>query len=486
MQQAHILDVLKLSIILNKNHEINALMKKKIFFYNTLGRRIEEFKPIKPDYVGIYECGPTVYWYQHIGNLRRYIFGDILTRVLKYNGYNVKRVMNITDVGHLTSNEDEGSDKIEDAAKKEHKTAKEITEFYFKVFREDIKKLNILEPDIWCKATEHIKEQIELIKRLEEKGFTYRTSDGIYFNTSKFKDYGKLSGLKKEGIKPGARVAIGEKKNPTDFALWKFSEKPGLRQQEWDPKDFGADWPIGFPGWHIECSAMSMKYLGEHFDIHTGGIDHITVHHQNEIAQSEAATGKKFVNYWMHCNFLTMNKEKVSKSTGGLFTLSELESRGFHPLAYRYFVLSAHYRKPLEFSLNNLENAQNSYNRLKTIVSELKDDGKINQKYLDMFEDAINNDLNTPEGLAALWSLLRDDSAEGKYRTVKEMDKVLMLNLLQEEEIEIPQTIQELIDKREEARKNKDWSLADKLRDMIYEKGYSVDDTPEGPKVKKL
>jgi len=458
----------------------------KILFFNTLSRKIEEFKPINPPYVGIYECGPTVYWYQHIGNLRRYIFGDILTRVLQYNGYKVKRVMNVTDVGHLTSDADEGEDKIEKAAKKEHRTAKEIADFYFSIFREDLQKLNIQAPDIWCKATEHIKEQIELIKKLEQKGFTYKTSDGIYFDTSKFKDYAKFARLKMKELKGGARVALGEKKNPTDFALWKFSKKIGVRQQEWDPKDFGANWPIGFPGWHIECSAMSMKYLGEHFDIHTGGIDHIPVHHTNEIAQSEAATGKKFVNYWMHSNFLIFGKRKISKSTGGLFTLTELEEKGFTPLDYRYFVLTGHYRKPLEFTLESLKNAQNSYNRLKNIFSGIKDDGNINERYLKKFEESVNNDLNTPRALAVLWDLLRDEKAEGKYRTISEMDKIFQLDILKKEKIEVPRDIQQMIEKREEARRDKNWRLADELREEIIKKGYYIDDTSEGPKIKKL
>ncbi|MBU2104420.1 MAG: class I tRNA ligase family protein, partial [Nanoarchaeota archaeon] len=268
--------------------------------YNTLARKKEIFKPIKNEEVCMYTCGPTVYWYQHIGNLKAYIFADILKRTLKFNDYKVKHVINVTDVGHLTSDSDEGEDKIERAAAKEGKTAQEIAKFYFDLFLKDLKKLNIQEPAIWCKATEHIKEQIALIKKLEEKGFVYRTSDGIYFDTSKFKNYGKLAKLDIKGLKAGQRTNMREKKNKTDFALWKFSENPGKRQQEWN-----SPWGIGFPGWHLECSAMSMKYLGETFDIHTGGVDHIPIHHTNEIAQSESATGKRFVNYWMHENFLT-------------------------------------------------------------------------------------------------------------------------------------------------------------------------------------
>ncbi len=318
--------------------------------YNTLSRKKEIFKPINKNKVGIYTCGPTVYWYQHIGNLKAYLFSDFLKRILMYNGYNVNHVINITDVGHLTSDSDSGDDKIEIAAYKEGKSAKEIADYYFNAYYNDLKKLNVLMPNVWAKATEHIKEQIELINRLEEKGFTYKTSDGIYFDSSKFKDYGKIANLKKENLKAGKRVSLGEKKNLTDFALWKFSSEPGKRQQEWE-----SPWGIGFPGWHIECSAMSTKYLGQHFDIHTGGEDHIPVHHTNEIAQSEAASGKKFVNYWMHISFLLFKGEKVSKSKGGLYTLSELEQLGYKPEHYRYLVLQTHYRKPLNFSIENLD-----------------------------------------------------------------------------------------------------------------------------------
>lgn len=276
-----------------------------IKLYNTLTKKIEIFKPIKPKQVSMYTCGPTVYWYQHIGNIRTYIFADILKRTLIQAGYKVEQIINITDVGHLTSDADTGEDKMEKAAEKENKSAQEIANHYFSVFHEDTKKLNILEPSKWTKATEHIKEQIELIKKLEKKGFTYKTSDGIYFDTIKLKDYGKIANLKIEKLKAGKRISIGEKKNKTDFALWKFSPKDQQRQQEWE-----SPWGTGFPGWHIECSAMSIKYLGKHFDIHTGGQDHIPIHHTNEIAQSEAATGKKFVNYWLHGAFLLYNGKK--------------------------------------------------------------------------------------------------------------------------------------------------------------------------------
>lgn len=450
-------------------------------FFNTLTRKKEPFKPIEDNKVGIYSCGPTVYWYQHIGNLRTYIFSDVLRKVLIYDGYKIKQVMNVTDVGHLTSDADEGEDKVEKAAAKEGKRAEDIANFYWKIFKDDFKKLNISEPDIWCKATAHIKEQIELIKKLEAKGYTYRTSDGIYFDTSKFKDYGKLARLKKEGLEAGKRIDMREKKNITDFALWKFSEKPGLRQQEWD-----SPWGVGFPGWHIECSAMSMKYLGEHFDIHTGGIDHIPVHHTNEIAQSEAATGKKFVNYWMHGAFLTFKGEKVSKSKGGLYTIAELQELGFRPLAYRYFAFTAHYRMPLDFTLQNLKNAQNSYQRLKNIIPELKDDGKLNKKYLKEFEKAINDDLNMPKALAVLWNLLRDKNAKGKIRTIKEMDKIFSLDLLKKEKVELKGEIKKLIEEREDARKKKDFKKADAIRNELKKRGVVLEDTREGVRWKVI
>lgn len=451
-----------------------------IKIYNTLSRKKEIFKPIKDKKVGLYTCGPTVYWYQHIGNLRSYIFVDILKRILKYNGYKIKYVINITDVGHLTSDADTGEDKIEEAAKKEKKSAKEISNFYWKIFKEDFKKLNIIEPNVWPKASEHIKEQIELIKKLEKKGYTYRTKDGIYFDTSKLKDYGKLARLKIEKLKAGARIKIGEKKNKTDFALWKFSKKPGVRQQEWK-----SPWKIGFPGWHIECSAISMKYLGESFDIHTGGEDHIPVHHTNEIAQSENATGKKFVNYWLHGAFLIFKGEKISKSKGGLHTISDLEKKGFSPLSYRYFVLNAHYRNPLEFSLKNLESAQNSYKRLKNIISESKDDKKENKKYLKQFERAINNDLNMPKALSTLWNLLRDKKAKGKIRTIKKMDEIFGLDLLKKEKLPIPAEIKKLVEKREKYRKEQNWQQADKIRKQIKKLGYQIKDTKKEPIVKR-
>ncbi len=454
----------------------------ELSLYNTLTRKKEKFVPLKKSYVGIYSCGPTVYGYQHVGNMRAYIFADTLKRILIFNGYNVKHVINVTDVGHLTSDADEGEDKIEKSAKKEGKTAREIADFYFEEFEKDLKKLNIIMPDVWPKASEHIDEQIGLIEELEKKGYTYKTSDGIYFDTSKVEDYGKLAKLKVEDLRGGARVELGEKKNKTDFALWKFSEFPGKRQQEWD-----SPWGLGFPGWHIECSAMSSKYLGERFDIHTGGEDAVPVHHTNEIAQSESALGKKpWVKYWLHVSFLTTKGEKISKSKGGLFTISELEEKDFNALDYRYFCLTGHYRKQLDFSLKNLKNAQNSYERLKNICLELEDDGEFNDKYFQEFRNSVNDDLDTVKGLQILWKLVRDKEARGKVETIRKFDEVLGLNLLEREKIEVPEEIRKMIGEREKARSEKNWERADELRDKIKEKGFVLKDGKRGTEVEKF
>lgn len=486
--------------------------------YNTLTRKKETFKPLKAGKAGVYGCGPTVYWYQHIGNLRRYIFEDTLIRVLKFNNYKVNHIINVTDVGHLTSDEDEGEDKIEKAAKKENKKASEIAEYYFNYFKNDLEKLNILMPDKWPRATEHIKEQIEIVKLLEKKGYTYQTSDGIYFDTSKLKNYGALAKLDIQGLEEGKRINLGDKKNKTDFALWKFSDISGSerRQQEWNPKNYGADWKIGFPGWHIECSAMSSKYLGKQFDIHTGGIDHIPVHHTNEIAQSETAFDvRPWVKYWMHSNHLVLKEGKMSKSEGNITKLSDLKEKGISPMVFRYFCLNTHYRKQLIISDENIESAKNSYERLKNIISEIKNNKKENKKYLKEFHKAINDDLNIPEALQVLWRFLRDEKAEGKIKTIKEMDEALGLNLLkkQEESITIkpeslglktsinksftisigkdvpPHLKKELIDlivQREQARKDKDFQKADEIRNQINDLGYIIEDKPEGVKINKM
>ncbi len=457
--------------------------------YNTLTRKKEVFEPLKKGHVGIYSCGPTVYWYQHIGNMRTYVSNDILKRVFLNNGFKVKHVINVTDVGHLTSDSDIGEDKIEKAARKEKKTAKQVSNYYFKVFKEDLKKLNIIEPDVWPRATEHIKEQIDLIKNLEKKGYTYKTSGGIYFDTSKLKDYGKLVRLNVKELKAGKRIDIGEKKNKTDFALWKFSSsQEGKRQQEWK-----SPWGVGFPGWHIECSAMSSKYLGKQFDIHTGGQEHIAVHHTNEIAQSETAFGKKpWVKYWIHFAWLLFKGEKISKSKGGLYTLFQLEEKGFSPLAFRYLCLTTHYKKPLNFSLEILEMAQKSYNRLKNIISGLKKGEKKNKKNIEgakkQFLKIINDDFNSSKALSFLWDILRDNRLNDseKYELALDFDKVFGLKLDEEEKIKVPSKIKKLIEERGRVRKKKDWKKADELRKKINKEGYSVDDIKGGVKVKEI
>ena len=454
----------------------------KIRFYNTLTRKKETFKPIKKGQVGIYTCGPTVYWFQHIGNLRSYFFPDILKRVLKIHGYKVKHVVNITDVGHLTSDADEGEDKMEKAAKKEGKSANEISKFYFDRFKKDLEEMNILMPDVWPRATEHIKEQIGMIKKLEKKGFTYKTPDGIYFDASKSKNYGELANVNIKGLEAGKRVSFGDKKNKIDFALWKFSSSKEKRQQEWE-----SPWGIGFPGWHIECSAMSTKYLGEHFDIHTGGQEHIQIHHTNEIAQSEGATGEKFVNYWLHGEWLTHNGEKISKSKGGLYTLSELEKEGYSPMDLRYFFLSAHYRKPLSFSLDNLDYAKNSLKKLKEIVSRLKlADDKVNKKRVDQafreFMGFFDDDLNAPRALSYFWEILRDDKLNNseKYELAVKFDEVLGLELDKGKKVRIPADVRKLAEIRQAMREEKKWEDADQVRRDIENLGFVVEDSGEG------
>lgn len=460
-----------------------------IKLYNTLTRKKEIFVPIKKDAVGIYSCGPTVYWYAHIGNMRAYIFADILKKTFLYNKYKVKQVINVTDVGHLTSDSDTGEDKMEKAAAKENKTAEEISENYFTAFKSDLEKLNISFPDKWPKATEHIKEQIEMIKTLEKKGYTYETSDGIYFESSKFKDYGKMAKLNIEGLQKGKRISSGEKKNKTDFALWKFSSKEEKRQQEWE-----SPWGLGFPGWHIECSAMSMKYLGETFDIHTGGEDHIPVHHTNEIAQSEAATGKKFVNYWMHGAFLLYKGEKASKSKGGLYTISELEDLGYKAEHYRYLCLQTSYRKPLNFTLDNLDSAKTAYERLKKKVIEIKNQEHkgtdSTKEYNQKFLEAINDDLNIPRALDILYKVLDDFdfSPKKKIKLLESFDKVLGLGISEMVETLViaPKKVEKLLKERESLRKAKNFAEADILRQRIREEGYELEDTSEGPKLIKL
>jgi cysteinyl-tRNA synthetase len=453
--------------------------------YNTLTRQKEIFKSIKKKTVSLYTCGPTVYNFAHLGNLRTYIFEDVLKRVLIYNGYKVKHVMNITDVGHLTSDADVGEDKIEKSAKKEGKTPQEIAEFYTKAFKRNLKDLNIIFPSFWPRATKHIKEQIELIKKLEKLGFTYRTSDGIYFDTSKLKDYGKLARLDIKGLQAGTRVEIKEKRNPTDFALWKFSPQEKKRLQEWD-----SPWGIGFPGWHTECVAMSIKYLGIPFDIHCGGIDHIPVHHTNEIAQAEAVYKKPLANFWLHGEFLLLDKEKMAKSAGQFITLQTVIDKGYHPLAYRYLCLTTHWQSPLNFSWTSLDSAQNALNNLYENVSLYIQPGKIIKEIKDKFKAAINDNLDTPKALAITWDLIRESrySAADKIATLVEFDKIFGLKLKEREAAtrKIPKKIQHLISQREKLRKEKKWQEADKYREKLKNLGYKVEDTPSGPLLKKI
>ena len=468
--------------------------KAMLKLYNTLSRIKETFKPLKKGEVGLYTCGPTVYWYAHIGNLRSYLFEDILKRVLQYNNYQVKHVMNITDVGHLTSDADTGEDKLEKGAKREKKTVWQIADFYTKAFKKDIKLLNIKEPDIWVKATDTIKEQINLIKILEKKGFTYKIEDGIYFDISKLKTYGRLW-PKKMKFKAGSpelyqRVEMVKgKKNPYDFALWKFSPKESKRQMEWP-----SPWGIGFPGWHTECVVMGLKYLGIPFDIHCGGIDHILIHHTNEIAQAEAAYGKLLANYWLHGEFLVLGKEKMAKSKANIATINELNQKGFNPLAYRYLCLGTHYRKKLDFSWQALEGAQNSLNNLYQKISELfevcprsNSEDRPRLLYQKKFLEFINDDLDMPKALALLWQVIKDEkiSAKEKYQLISDFDKVFALSLDKIEETKIPKELQKLVSQREKYRQEKKWQKADQIRKEIQKKGYQIEDTTDGPKIFK-
>lgn len=444
--------------------------------FNTLSRKIEEFKVINPPHVGMYACGPTVYDYQHIGHMRRYVGDDILVRVLRYNNFDVKHVMNITDVGHLTSDADTGEDKMEKGAKEQKLSVWDLAKKFEKQFVGSMKALSIVQPTKVVHATDAIEDQIELVKILEEKGFTYTTTDGVYFDSSKFKNYGELTGQSSKELKAGARVEMGEKKNPTDFALWKFSGE-AKRQMEWD-----SPWGKGFPGWHIECSAMSMKALGPHFDIHTGGIDHIPVHHTNEIAQSEAASGKKFVNYWVHHAFLLVDGQKMSKSLGNYITVQDVEKKGFDPVALRYLYLQTHYRQEMNFTWEALEGSQKALERLRLIVSEYEPPKVGCAEYEERFNDAINNDLNMPEALAIVHELIKSDyPGHAKAESLKKFDEILGLDLFKEtskkqQEIRIPDNVQKLIKEREELRKQKRFHLADQLRNKIKKIGWEVHD----------
>jgi cysteinyl-tRNA synthetase len=461
-----------------------------LFLYNSLSRKKEVFRPLKSGRVGLYTCGPTVYNHAHIGNLRTYLFEDILKRVLIYNGYKVKHVMNITDVGHLTGDRDMGEDKMEQGAKREGKNAWEIATFYTKAFKKDLNALNILEPTIWCKATDTIAQQIALIETLEQKGYTYRTNDGIYFDTSRFKAYTKLSHQNLDALLEGARVEKNlEKKNATDFALWKFSPPKGQRQMEW-----GSPWGIGFPGWHIECSAMSMMFLKDQLDIHCGGSDHIDVHHTNEIAQSEAATGKPFFNYWMHGAFLIIaGGKKMAKSAGNFLTLTNtFINHDIDPLVYRFASFLTHYRKPMEYSDDSIKASRNGYIHLQNQVRQVIDQamgqkGNVQPEFQKKFLEAINNDLNMPQAMAIVQETLKANLlAADKLTTMLKFDTVLGLKLdALSNTHALPLEIQQKVAARQKARQEKNWALSDQLRDEIQTMGYMVQDSKEGMKVIK-
>ncbi len=470
--------------------------------YNTLARKKQAFKPIRDKEVLLYTCGPTVYDYAHIGNLRAFLFEDLLKRVLESGGFNVKHIMNITDVGHLVSDQDEGEDKMEVGAQRDHKTAWQIADFYTGAFMEDMRKLRIKQPLAYPRATDHIDEMVKLIKVLEEKGYAYKTADGIYFDTSKFRSYGKLARLNAKGLKAGARVEMAEgKRNPTDFALWKFSPQGKKRDMEWD-----SPWRRGFPGWHIECSAMAMKYLGETIDIHCGGVDHIPVHHTNEIAQSQAATGKKFANFWLHNEFMLVNGKKMAKSLGNYYTLKDLTAKGFTPLAFRYLCLSVHYRSQMNFTLDALRDAQNAVEtindfvfRIKTLAADKKKNKKIEmalKKARKKFADSINDDLNMPQALAALFGLMKavnkeidarradKESLKNVYDFFMEINKIL--DVIDEKRHELTAEEKKLVELREHFRRVKDFKAADEIRRQLRELGVTLEDTPQGPRWKKV
>ena len=455
--------------------------------YNTLTREKEEFIPIFNDEVRIYSCGPTVYSYAHIGNFRTYLFMDTLRRVLKYNGYKLKHVMNITDVGHLESDADEGEDKMMKAARRENKDPYEIAKFYTETFLKDFNLLNIDKPEIICKATDHIHEMLEYVKEIIKNGYAYETSKGVYFDISKLDKYPVLSTRKVDEQIAGIRVEIDkEKKNPEDFAIW--IKAPENHIMKWE-----SPWGLSYPGWHIECSAMSRKYLGEEFDIHTGGIDHIPTHHENEIAQSKGATGKMPAKYWMHCNFLQVDGGKMSKSLGNIYTISTLIEKGIEPLAFKLFCFSSHYRNKINFTFEGIEATNKAYSRLKEGYNKHLDgkedvSDEIIEEFKKRFEDAINDDLNMPMAIGVVWDIINYKVKSKKLALILDkFDEVLGLKINESDKTnnELPEEIKELVDKRKIARDNKNWDESDALRDKILELGYTIKDTKNGMEVKK-
>ncbi len=455
--------------------------------YNTLSRKIEEFKSINEQEVRMYSCGPTVYGYAHIGNLRAYLFMDTLRRTLKYNGYTLKHVMNITDVGHLTSDADEGEDKMLKAAKREKKDPFEIAQFYMDAFLKDIAKLNIDQPEIIARATEHIDVMEKYVQKIIENGYTYETENTIYFDTSKLDQYGVLSNRNVEEQKAGARVEFdSEKKNISDFALW--IKAPENHLMKWD-----TFWGKCYPGWHLECSAMSYQYLGEQFDIHTGGIDHIPIHHENEIAQSKGFCGKIPANFWMHVDFLTIDGGKMSKSLNNLYTLQDLADRGYEPLVYRMFNFASNYRNKINFTWDTMDSSKVALSRLREGYLKHKNgtetvESKVLQDFENRFLEAINDDLNMPVAMSVVWEVVKyPKKSKQLMEVLLKFDQVLGFDLAHYEpkEEELPQEISELVKERDEARQNKNWAESDRLRDVLMEKGYTVKDTKEGTVVEK-
>jgi cysteinyl-tRNA synthetase len=452
--------------------------------FDTYERKVRPFLPLVDNKVGIYACGPTVYHFAHIGNLRTYLFEDLLIRVLVANGYDVNHVVNITDVGHLTSDADTGEDKMELGTKRTGMTAWELADFYTNAFQADLEKLNVKAPSIWCKATDHIPEQIEFVQDLERKGYTYVTSDGVYFDSRKLNNYGHLARLDVEGLQAGARIELGERRFVTDFALWKFSPPQEQRQMEWD-----SPWGRGFPGWHIECSAMSAKYLGDYFDIHCGGEDHIPIHHTNEIAQTEASKGTRLANFWMHGYFLQMDKAKMSKSTGEFLTLDVLAEKGFSPLVYRYYCLTAHYRSQMSFSLGSLDAAKTALTRLYETAFAWGEAGIADEETLARYFDCLNDDLNMPRALAVIWDLVRSTLRDDvKKATLLRCDEILGLDIAKwaPDEVKVPEEVTVLVEAREAARAAKDWAKSDELRNAVNKLGYAIEDTADGAKISAL
>lgn len=457
-----------------------------IYLTNTLTKTKDLFTPIAPGIVGMYHCGPTVYSSIHIGNLRAFTLADIVRRVFEYNNYDVKQVMNITDVGHLVSDGDDGDDKMTNGLKREGmeitlENMLKLARKYEDVFLNDISDINILRPKIVARASEHIKEDIEIIKNLEEKGYMYTTSDGIYFDTEKMHDYGALGGIMNTAP-DHARIENSEKKNPRDFALWKFDSTKG-----WE-----SPWGKGFPGWHIECSGMGMKYLGDQFDIHTGGHDLASVHHNNEIAQSECSTGHTpFVKYWLHNEFVNIGEDKMAKSGGNSITLQTVRDNGIDPLALRYLYLQSHYRSQVSFSWEALTAAETALKKLKSYISKIEDAGTVVESYQVLFHEMINDDLNTAGALATVWELIKnpDVSDVDKKATILDFDRVLGLKLDEiktETEAEIPEHVTKLLHERELARGKKDWHSSDLIRNEIQTLGYELKDTDDGQKVRKI